>query len=72
MKLQDLYKTLTGEEREALAKKAGINPGYLWQLASQWRGKKPSLDVIVRLAAADPRLHSSDLIAEFAPKVEAA
>jgi len=66
MKLKDLYPTLSAQERQVLAKKANTDPGYLWQLATGWRGKKPSLAMIERLASADRRLTISHLVAEFA------
>jgi hypothetical protein len=66
MKLRDLYPTLDTAERAKLAEKAGIkDPGYLWQLATQWRGKKPSIDLLGKLAAADPRLTVAELVEEF-------
>lgn len=68
MKLSDLYQSLDQEGRKALAVKAGIDAGYLWQIATKWRGKKPSVDVIDRLLQADRRLKAADLIAEFADK----
>ncbi|MFY3577032.1 hypothetical protein ACOTI8_30505 [Achromobacter xylosoxidans] len=66
MKLKDLYPRLSQKERHALAKKANTDPGYLWQLATGWRGKKPSLAMIERLANADRRLTIPHLVAEFA------
>jgi hypothetical protein len=72
MKLIDLYPTLKPEERVALAKAAGIADGYLYQIANRWRGKRASLEVINKLAAADRRLTVQDMVAEFtADKVEA-
>lgn len=68
MKLTNLYPTLDKEARDSLAKAAGIDPGYLWQIATRWRGKKPSIDVIQRLVAADSRLTVGDLVAEFTAK----
>ena len=65
MKLSDLYQLLTVQERESLAKSAGTTPGYLYQLSTQWRGKKPSLEMIQALTNADTRLAISDLISEF-------
>ena len=65
MKLRDLYTKLSTEEREFLAKKVETDPGYLWQLATQWRGKKPSIDLISRLVAADSRLSKAELVDEF-------
>lgn len=65
MKLNELYQSLDQEARKSLAAKAGVDAGYLWQIATKWRGKKPSVDVIARLVRADRRLKASDLIAEF-------
>ena len=65
MKLCDLYLRLTTAEVEDLAKKAGTSPAYLWQIATQWRGKKPSLALLRDLADADKRLTIADLVAEF-------
>lgn len=70
MKLTDLYPTLDKEAREGLAKSAGIDPGYLWQIATRWRGKKPSIAVIRRLAEADSRLTIDGLVTEFTAKPE--
>lgn len=66
MNLHDLIENITVEEREALAKKVPTEPGYLWQLATQWRGKKPSLGLMQKLVAADPRLTLGELVEEFA------
>lgn len=71
MRLHDLHKKLTGAERRALALAVGVSPGYLWQIAVQWtnsegRIKRPSLDLVAKLAAADARLHVHDMVAEFA------
>lgn len=66
MRLKDLYPTLSGDEREALAKKAGTDAGYLWQLSTGWRGKKPSINLMAKLAAADKRLKVADMVDEFA------
>lgn len=65
MKLSDLYQRLTVQEREALAKLTGTTPGYLYQLATQWRGKKPSLEMIQALTKADSRLSTAELVDEF-------
>ncbi len=65
MKLIDLYPKLTIDERQALAKAAGMSDGYLYQLATRWRGKRASFDKIKALAAADKRLTTKDLVAEF-------
>lgn len=70
MQLRDLYPKLTASERETLAKKAGTDAGYLWQLATQWRGKRPSLDLMAALANADKRLTLGELAVEFAPELK--
>ena len=76
MKLSQLFPKLSAAEREDLARKAEINPGYLWQLATGWRGKRPSIDLIGRLARADKRLTLTDMVKEFSelaePKAEQA
>lgn len=63
---------MTSEERAELAKAAGTDPGYLWQLATRWRGKKASLDFINKLVAADKRLTLRDLVEEFSETTEKA
>jgi lauroyl/myristoyl acyltransferase len=65
MQLRVLYPQLTTEEREALAKKAGTHAGYLWQLSTNWRGKKPSINLMAKLAEADRRLKVTDMVEEF-------
>lgn len=65
MNLRDLYETLATEERNELAAKAGVSSAYLWQLATQWKGKKPSLALLKKLVDSDRRLDVSDLVAEF-------
>lgn len=72
MKLRDLYPTLSADERDALAKRAGTEPGYLWQIATQWRGKRASISMMQKLAAAEPRLHLNDLVAEFTVEANSA
>jgi len=66
MKLASLYQVLDGKARKALADKASVDVQYLYQMATRWRGKRPSVDVIGRLIRADSRLSAADLIAEFA------
>lgn len=72
MKLSTRYGRMTAAEREALADKAGVSPGYLRQIATGWvrpdrgRAVRPSLNLIRRLAQADSRLTVSDLVSEFA------
>lgn len=66
MRLSTLYQSLTGEERAALARKAGTDIGYLHQLATRWRGKRASLTFMNKLVEADPRLTVRDMAEEFA------
>lgn len=68
MRLAQLYQDLDEDGRKALATAAEISTGYLWQLATHWKGKKPSVDLIGKLVAADERLTPSDLVAEFTEK----
>lgn len=74
MRLSTLYQSLNNEQREALAKAADISAGYLYQLATRWENRKPSLPIMVKLVAADPRLSLADLAEEFteSPKAKAA
>lgn len=70
MKLRDLYPTLSTEEKVRLAAAVGVQPGYLWQIATGWRDghgrtKRASLDLVAKLAAAEPRLHAQDMVSEF-------
>jgi transcriptional regulator with XRE-family HTH domain len=65
MNLRDLYQSLSTEEREAFAERVGIKPGYLWQIATQWKGKKPSLDLLKKIADSHPKLTVSGLVGEF-------
>lgn len=74
MQLKTLYSTLDSDQRERLAVKAGIKAPYLWQIATHWNGKRPSINLIVKLAAADKRLSVPELVKEFSDmkkKVEA-
>ena len=65
MRLSELYPSLTTSEREELASKVRMSPGYLWQIATRWKGKTASIGLIQRLHAADERLTLVDLVAEF-------
>lgn len=65
MNLRDLFKNLSKDEREVFASKVGIKPAYLWQIATQWKGKKPSLDLLKKIADADSRLTVAELVEEF-------
>jgi len=66
MRFKDLYQSLSTDEREKLAKKVDTDAGYLWQIATTWRGKKPSLGFLVKLAEADSRLSVAEMAEEFA------
>lgn len=72
MRLSDLYQKLDAEERRALATKAGVSDGYLWQLATRWQGRRASLGMLQKLSDADKRLTISDMAAEFAEAAKAA
>jgi hypothetical protein len=74
MRLSTLYQILSTEEREALARKAGTSAAYLYQLATRWDGRKPSIPLLMKLVQADSRLSLADMAQEFneAPKVKAA
>lgn len=72
MNLRNLYEKLDKSEREAFATRVGIQPAYLWQLATQWRGKQPSLDLLSKLADADRRLSVAELVQEFTEDAPAA
>ena len=65
MRLSELHPDLSREERCELAADCGISTGYLWQLATRWRGKKPTVDLLAKLAAAEPRLTVGELVKEF-------
>jgi len=65
MKFSKLWETLSTGEKKALAKKVGTDHGYLHQIATRWRGRKPSLYFMVRLAACHKKLNLRDLAEEF-------
>lgn len=65
MRLSDLYPTLKPAEREELAAKAGTKSVYLYQLATRFKQKKPSLKILIALAKADQRLTLEDMAEEF-------
>lgn len=66
MRLRDLYHQLSTDERDALARAAGTDSSYLYQLATRWRGRRASIPLMVKLADADKRLTVADMAAEFA------
>jgi len=65
MNLQARYEEMSPAERAALAEKAGINPSYLWQIATHWQGRRPSLEVMAKLEKSDKKLTIKDMVAEF-------
>ncbi len=62
MTLFEVYESGGRKALAALAKAAGTDTTYLYQLATGWRGKRPSPDLCKRLIAADPRLSYEDLL----------
>lgn len=66
MRLGDLYGKLNGDQRRKLADSVGTSPEYLWQIATRWNGRRPSLDLMVKLCKADSRLKVKDLVEEYA------
>ena len=66
MRLDKRYAAMTVEQRQRLAEAAGIKPEYLYQLATRFKGKQPSMRVLLALATADPKLTARDMAAEFA------
>ena len=72
MRLSERYSSMTTAEREKLAQVAGLDAGYLYQIATRWRGKKPSIELLARIAAADPALSVADMLAEFTEPQQAA
>jgi len=72
MRFSTLYQSLNSEERDALAKAVDCtDAGYLWQIATRWRGKKPSFGFMQKLVAAEPRLTLGELAEEFSEDVAA-
>lgn len=65
MNLRQRYEEMTPGQRVALAKAAGTSAGYLWQMATRWGGRRPSIDLMTRLANADRKLSIKDMLAEF-------
>jgi transcriptional regulator with XRE-family HTH domain len=65
MRLSELHPSMTREQRDDLAKRCGISSGYLWQLATRWKGKKPTVDLLKKLSDADDRLTVAELVDEF-------
>lgn len=61
---------MSRDERVALAAQCGITTGYLWQIATRWKGKRPTVDLLAKLAKADRRLTVAELVDEFADFIE--
>lgn len=40
------------DQRKALAEKCGTSPEYLWQVATGWRARKPSVDLARKIEEA--------------------
>lgn len=40
------------DQRKALAEKCGTSPEYLWQVATGWRDRKPSIDLAKKIEEA--------------------
>lgn len=65
MRLKQRYSQLNKEQRAALAAAAGIGTDFLYQIATRWKGKRPSLPVMQKLAQADKKLTLADMVVEF-------
>lgn len=71
MRLSELIPSLSTKQRDELAAKAGTSAAYLWQLSTRWRDKKPSIDLLQKLAAVDRRLTVGELVEEFSAESSA-
>lgn len=65
------------DQRKALAEKCGTSPEYLWQVATGWRDRKPSIELAKKIeAATDGAVTRQDLrpdvFGEAPAKTEAA
>lgn len=40
------------DRRKELAAAVGTDPGYLWQVATGWKGRKPGIDLVKKIEAA--------------------
>jgi hypothetical protein len=61
MNLSDIYKEGGFGALKRLAEITGNDPQYLRQIATGWRGKRPSPELAMRLIEADPRLTLAEL-----------
>jgi hypothetical protein len=66
MTLREIFDSQSTEERTAFAHRIGMSPAYLWQLATQWKSRQPSLEMVKKIVAADDRLTVEGLVNEFA------
>jgi hypothetical protein len=66
MNLCDVFPTLTMEERMRIAQHAGIGEAYLRELAKH-RFCNPTLERLVLISEAHPKLKLHHLVDEFAP-----
>lgn len=66
MRFRDFYTGLTPELRVAFAQQVGASEGYLWQIATRWRRRRPSIDLMAKLCKAEKKLKLKDLMDEFA------
>jgi hypothetical protein len=62
MNLHDLYQSGGVAALRKLADDADSDAQYLYQLATQWRGKRPSPNLARRLIEADDRLTLEELL----------
>ncbi len=69
MRLSDLYQKLDSEGRKSLANKIGMSEGFLFQVATRWRRKRPSIVRINEICKLDRRLTKKDLLDEFFPEI---
>jgi hypothetical protein len=44
------------QRRAALARACGTSPDYLWQIATRWKGRRPSAELALRIERETERL----------------
>ena len=73
MNLRDLVEKMTAQQRRELAKRAGVKPDYVYQLAKGYR-RNPPVQTLIALVDADKRLRMAHVIEQFreAPNAPAA
>uniref|UniRef100_A0A193SD15 HTH cro/C1-type domain-containing protein n=1 Tax=biofilter metagenome TaxID=1070537 RepID=A0A193SD15_9ZZZZ len=64
--MSELHTLMNRAERSAFARRCHISPGYLWQIATRWQGRRPTVDLLARMAKADSRLSIEEMVGEFA------